>query len=304
MKKCRYILLLVIVMLMGMISVQAAPCKVVKGSGENKGDEISCGTENFYVVKVNKEEIILFAKYNLKVGQNWNADTSGIYRGEAVRGTDVGIQSSDCTGGMGTVNGVHYGVTCSEYATSGDKEKYFNNYYNYLKDTVKIIGDFKVIQPDMEWLVQTGCKYLTNQEIATSLIADTVNCQDSGLPFLYSTSYLLSKEIPAYSEGKQVLSEYPTMEQKGSTSIRAIAYGAGYRPVVTLKKNNIFEEKDVTNKQDMKDENKNNQIVDVQDTLKTSYIGYCLGTIILVMGIMVVYQYMKKDEIEVKIKNK
>lgn len=43
-------------------------CTVVSGSGNNIGDEIKCGTESFYVVSSDKEEISLLAKYNLLVG--------------------------------------------------------------------------------------------------------------------------------------------------------------------------------------------------------------------------------------------
>lgn len=43
-------------------------CTIESGNGNNIGDEIKCGTETFYVVSSNKEEISLLAKYNLLVG--------------------------------------------------------------------------------------------------------------------------------------------------------------------------------------------------------------------------------------------
>ena len=43
-------------------------CKVVSGSGKNLGDEIVCGTEHFYVLSNENDEIKMFAKYNLYTG--------------------------------------------------------------------------------------------------------------------------------------------------------------------------------------------------------------------------------------------
>lgn len=46
----------------------AAPCKIIKGEGTHIGDEIQCGTENFYVLSNDGEEIKMLSKYNLYVG--------------------------------------------------------------------------------------------------------------------------------------------------------------------------------------------------------------------------------------------
>jgi len=43
-------------------------CKVVSGNGKDIGSEIACGTEHFYIVDSNEDEIKLFAKYNLYTG--------------------------------------------------------------------------------------------------------------------------------------------------------------------------------------------------------------------------------------------
>lgn len=305
MNKCKYLLLLFIIILIGIITVDAAPCQVVRGDGKNKGDEISCGTENFYVIQMDQDEITLFAKYNLKVGRNWfvGPGSAGLQNVE-VAGSDVGIQSNECSASSGSVDGVSYDVsTCSEYATDEAKMKYFNNYYNYLKDTVKIKGDLTVLQPDMSWLGQAGCNH-TVYQAASSRPTEEVNCTNSGYPFLYTTSYLLSKKISVYIEGKLSFTEYPTIEQSsGLSSLRTVPFGAGYRPVVIMKKNNVFEEKEISNEGDYKNSNKSGQIVDVKDTLKASYIGYCLGTIILILGIMVLYQEHRKGKIEIKIRD-
>ena len=49
----------------------AAPCKVISGDGTHIGDEIQCGTENFYVLSNDGENIEMLAKYNLYVGRTY-----------------------------------------------------------------------------------------------------------------------------------------------------------------------------------------------------------------------------------------
>ena len=43
-------------------------CKVVSGNGKDIGSEIACGTEHFYIVDSNENEIKMLAKYNLYTG--------------------------------------------------------------------------------------------------------------------------------------------------------------------------------------------------------------------------------------------
>lgn len=65
MKKIVYSLIL-FMMFMGVTN--AAKCNVIKGTGENIGDEIACGTERFYVLENNGEIIKMLSKYNLFAG--------------------------------------------------------------------------------------------------------------------------------------------------------------------------------------------------------------------------------------------
>ena len=50
------------------IPVYAEQCRVVSGTGKQFGDEISCGTEHFYVLENKDNQTYLLAKYNLNVG--------------------------------------------------------------------------------------------------------------------------------------------------------------------------------------------------------------------------------------------
>lgn len=46
---------------------------------------------------------------------------------------------------------------------------------------------------------------------------------------------------------------------------------------------------------------KGSQTVDVKDTLKTAYVGYCIGSITLILGIMIIYQTYRKSKKEIEI---
>ncbi len=66
--KKRLFLILILFLIMFPLSVNAEFCKVTKGTGQDIGDEVQCGTESFYLVSNQEDRIELLAKYNLFVG--------------------------------------------------------------------------------------------------------------------------------------------------------------------------------------------------------------------------------------------
>lgn len=68
--------LLFIFSLVSLISIVKAekPCVIVNGKGFEIGDEIACGTEHFYILENDGNNIKAFAKYNLYVGKNYYED--------------------------------------------------------------------------------------------------------------------------------------------------------------------------------------------------------------------------------------
>ena len=61
--------ILIIILFIFSISVNAKEtCIINKGSGHQIGDEISCGTESFYIIENQPDKLRLLAKYNLNVG--------------------------------------------------------------------------------------------------------------------------------------------------------------------------------------------------------------------------------------------
>lgn len=65
------IILIIYLFFISISVTNAAACKVVTGDGTNIGDEIQCGTENFYVISNDGANIKMLAKYNLYVGNTY-----------------------------------------------------------------------------------------------------------------------------------------------------------------------------------------------------------------------------------------
>ncbi len=72
-------IILVFLMTLGVFTIpnsaQAKSCSPIKGTGENIGDEIRCGTEDFYVVSNDGKTVKMLSKYNLNVGYKIEKDT-------------------------------------------------------------------------------------------------------------------------------------------------------------------------------------------------------------------------------------
>ena len=66
--KKNLLLILVVVMFVPFMVNAKEYCKVVDGDGKSIGSEISCGTEHFYIIDSNEDEIKMLAKYNLLTG--------------------------------------------------------------------------------------------------------------------------------------------------------------------------------------------------------------------------------------------
>jgi len=99
-------------------------CTVTSGTGKDIGDEVVCGTEHFYIFKVENDNIKMLAKYNLLVGDKidyieYEADDN-VYFANINRDTLSNI--------------------CKEYATA----KGYSPYYSYAKTSEINSTDIKI----------------------------------------------------------------------------------------------------------------------------------------------------------------
>ncbi len=58
----------IIVLIFGITFVNASSCVITSGTGKNVGDEIRCGSEQFYVMSNDGENVKMMGKYNLLAG--------------------------------------------------------------------------------------------------------------------------------------------------------------------------------------------------------------------------------------------
>ncbi len=81
-----------------------------------------------------------------------------------------------------------------------------------------------------------------------------------------------------------------------NNSVNRIDYNA-IRPVILIDKPTVSNNNDgATIEGEKNTKNSVDQEVNVKDTFRTAYIGYCIGTIILILGIVVIFQTYKKQE--------
>ncbi len=205
---------------------KAKPCKVSKGTGTARGDEINCGTENFYVVNSSNDYVTMFSKYNLDIGDNLSSSY------EFYNTDNTGIQNGTCTGSEGYYNGQKYIFTCimhenccSIFSTTD----IINKYKNYLIDTVKLDKQkTSVSVPDYNFLKNIGCTINYDDYTYTG------NCISSNLSWIYSTSYYFIPEQQlnfAYRMWVDVSGEIRYMSSPWG--------GFGIRPIVVISKNDI-----------------------------------------------------------------
>jgi prepilin-type N-terminal cleavage/methylation domain-containing protein len=121
----------------GVVSIIDNVVEIQYPSGKNKasvvtGDVVTIGTEKFYVVKHNGDDLVLMAKYNLKVGNIYN--DNGTKVGE-YKSSDEGYgkQSSDALGyvsGLSEYKGTVPFATTNYWDNNGTlKSEYTGKYY-------------------------------------------------------------------------------------------------------------------------------------------------------------------------------
>lgn len=156
-------------------------CTVISGDGTNIGDEIKCGTEEFYVITNDGNNISMLAKYNLNVGGSYDGETITNYA------NPTGKQSSNMKGvylpkddGLCTVANPCEGVL--EYSSSSA---------NYDSDSVK-----KYVDAYRNILVAEGLNDATTSAslITLDTLTEVLSCSlDKGCPitspWIYSTTY-------------------------------------------------------------------------------------------------------------------
>ena len=152
---------------------------VADGDINNKGTIVTIGTEQFYVLSGDENNVNLLSMYNLYVGGKYENDVYTAYGDEA-----TGIQDSSMIGSLGMMSSVSYGVTSfytDEQIENNDfsyenslVKRYLDDYNNYLTSLGVNIVNIELLNGNV--LISNGCSY--------------GNCDCLFAPsFLRSTSY-------------------------------------------------------------------------------------------------------------------
>ena len=68
MKRTVILFFLLLILPVSVYASGNSKCEVISGSGKDIGDEVACGTEHFYILDADGNDITLLSKYNLYVG--------------------------------------------------------------------------------------------------------------------------------------------------------------------------------------------------------------------------------------------
>lgn len=243
-------------------------------------------TKFFYVLHDDNNTITMQQRENILDGIAWNStndNTKGPITALEALDTATGDWNNvkDQTYTMGYTNFGGYGLYtgCAAYNNCSQ------NKYTLGAKTSK--ARMITVQEAMA----VGCtsdgrscpKWMYNYLISSTSFGGTINGTGNGI-----------WTMNAYSEnGFQAWNIYFSGGIYFNNSVNRTGYNA-IRPVILIDKPTI------QNKDDSiisKEENNNsiNQEVDVEDTFRTAYIGYCIGTVILILGIVVIVQTYKKQ---------
>ena len=208
---------------------------IVSGDGTGIGDEVTIGTESFYVISSNDINIKLLSKYNLYVGGSFDGTTRTEYGEEA-----TGIQDSTMVGAADSEGNpllpwkgvtaysdiTQEGTDLTDYENSIVKQ-YVDNYLIYLVDNLGLN-------------VETTSATLITKEELISLGCDETNetCTTSEYPWIYSTTYWTKTpkttttlwNVGSFGTFTDYL--YENDRSNGDISV-------GVRPVVTISKTEL-----------------------------------------------------------------
>lgn len=213
-------------------NIRSEGCILINGDGTKIGDEVKCGSEEFYIIPRDKtlntddNTITLLAKYNLNIGKTINGviGIQNIKANTLVGKNDIGGLSFSNTNYWSNFNN----STTFVYNSNSNLYNYLQNYKYYL---FKIIGkNLKdVTLPSYNQINNMGCMY--------GLTSNGKGCAQANVPpFIYSSSYYTGTSngnsglVVVYSNGSVSHGDY-----NNST--------IGCRPVVIIDKSELFGKK-------------------------------------------------------------
>ena len=308
-KKFRVVIFMLVFMFVGVISVNAEDNNVVAAYEYNDascitGDETTCvktdcyknleensckagtiikykvndtDTKTFYALYDDSTTMTLFEAITTISG-SWSKDTNGPFSAVLTDGPTQAIELlENYTKSWKNVNDITYQMGVTEFfgnAYTGecdDNKGCTKNTYSW-SSPVTAKSRMITIQEAMH----LGCELFPTNSCPKFL---TNGINNTGIYTMNNSKFLYRYRAEEYN---YIQGDHPSNVR----DIRAV--------IVVNKPRSI----DNGTKADPTDtNNKGNQTVKVADTLKTAYIGYCIGIIVLIVGIAVLVQFYRKNKI-------
>ena len=169
-------------------SVNNNGVQVVSANGDINeiGTIVTIGTEQFYTIGTEGENVKLLSMYNLSVGSRCrNGQCDGL------SGMETGMQSSNMKGYLNLADSIAYGVT----AFSSDSQK-GTNYNDYEGSIVEeYVNNYKTILEEDYGVNVVEARLLSVDELHSDTfgcvggLSTVGSCLDSSYDWIYSTSY-------------------------------------------------------------------------------------------------------------------
>ena len=148
------------------------------------GDEITLGTEHFYVIKDNGDTVTALAKYNLLVGKAYDANiATHDYPNLTEEDEGYGIQNAKAKGEMLDNHRNHIpgeDVIIGTIAPTDNINNFLSFYKNYITNQIDN-NDFSL----------SLLKYNQAKTLGCAITSDGETCVQSGYNWLYTSNYFL-----------------------------------------------------------------------------------------------------------------
>ena len=206
---------------------------IANGSIEDIGTVVTIGSEQFYTIGTEGDNVKLLSMYNLMVGNKVTAfdlNTSDITMAPIANPT--GLQSSDAIGARVDENGMPAHFPWIGTVAFATEDKHGTNASDYSGSLIETyVNDYEVAIEAMGVNVESA-RLITYEELVNTFgCSESENtCTGSAYPWIYATTYWSGSAFADYdvwlvnSDGDF---DYSHCDR---------AYGAGVRPVITISK--------------------------------------------------------------------
>ena len=209
---------------------------VANGSIEDIGTVVTIGTEQFYTIGTEGDNVKLFSMYNLNVGNkvtSFDLNTFDVTMAPITYPT--GLQSSDAIGIRVDENGrpAHFPwIGTVAFAT---EDKHGTNYSDYSGSLIETyVNDYEVAIEAMGVNVESA-RLITKDELVNTFGCNESEntCTGSAYPWIYATTYWSGSSIDNF-----IVWAVNSFGFFGDL-VYDKDFGAGVRPVITISKSNF-----------------------------------------------------------------